>query len=72
MSTLNKKRSKDIMNTENTLHTLPKGLYKHNLMPPPPFITKICLPCNFDAIHHILRAGADRPETLHHHMADNR
>ena len=61
MSTLNKKRSKDIMNTKNTSHTLPKGLYGLNLMPPPPpFITKICLPCNFDAIHHILRAGTDR------------
>ncbi|MBC6426487.1 MAG: BspA family leucine-rich repeat surface protein, partial [Ekhidna sp.] len=37
MIAFNKKRPKNIMNTENTSHTLPKGLYGLNLMPPPPY-----------------------------------
>ncbi|MBC6425981.1 MAG: hypothetical protein GDA51_05835, partial [Ekhidna sp.] len=36
MSTLDKKRSKNITDRKNTSHTLPKGLYRLNLMPPPP------------------------------------
>ncbi|MBC6424890.1 MAG: DUF285 domain-containing protein, partial [Ekhidna sp.] len=47
MSTLNKKRPKDIMNKKNTSYTLPKGLYEPNLIPPPPYSIILSLKSTF-------------------------
>ncbi|MBC6400688.1 MAG: hypothetical protein GDA37_06700, partial [Ekhidna sp.] len=63
MSTLNKKRSKDIMNTKNTSHTLLKRLCGINLMPPPPYSIILSTKSTFLVVSAILLALFGQAQT---------